>query len=313
MTLAQHGFFVDDMTSLRYAIPFIKAARELVGVDVVLFFSDKSDKYNSIRHHRPRFDAVCEENDIDPYNTHDIPALEVDTLVCVENVTGGIAHKRCFSFQHGFDYRTLSKSVSGAVYLVTEDQFSRDLAGVGVPSMIQPIPVVFWDWDFTVSFIEKTELLRDKSATMFYPEVGLHDAFSEVWTTLRKRDWVTYTKQRMKNQLIPNHIDLGFYDKVWYPSESIFLPMCTDVTIGFGTSAYTDIYHIRPFIDFSLPAYSKDYYKPTSTNFKEWPSPFSSALQDFCKGNIPQITKEDKLKNPCDSQQIEDFLRQVFA
>jgi hypothetical protein len=122
-----------------------------------------------------------------------------------------------------------------------------------------PLPISVWELDWTGS-----DLLNDtKRAMFFYPENGLHELVKNVIKGLQQKNWQVYVKQRAKNQNVP---DVGvpvFYDRDWYPSESIHVPRISDVCIGFGTSAYTDLVPAGiNFIDVPIPDYSRMYLKP---------------------------------------------------
>jgi hypothetical protein len=101
-----------------------------------------------------------------------------------------------------------------------------------------------------------------------------------------------------------------FYDDLWYPTESILLPIISNFSVGLGTSAYTDLVHLnREFIDLSIPDYSKKYYKPQKENFTSISSDY---YQNFCKLVHKEITLEEKLANPCDDLVIFDFLQRII-
>jgi hypothetical protein len=317
-----NAFYVEDMTSLRYAIPFIKAAKKLLDKRVHLVYNEgiHQHKYNSIQGHMSRFLLVCQENEVEAVSYRDLVYeaiyardFEVGSLFCVENVAKKIKCNKYYSFQHGFDYSALHKNEPNATYLVTEEHFKNDLNDLGVNALIQPIPLVFWDWD---SYVEEMVLTNPhfkdgKIATLFYPEEGLEDLFRQVQSFLKSKGYKTYIKQRSKNQSVPSRYDNVFYDWSWYPTESIFLPMLADFSVGFGTSAYTDLVHLdRDFIDLSVPDYSRTYYKPQRKNLI---SILDSFYENFCKVDLRDVTLQEKLRDPCDYQKIKEFLAQVLT
>lgn len=310
------AFYIEDMTSLRYAVPFIKTAKRLLNEDVLLIYNDTAypHKYNSIKNNYDRLRNVCEENEINLMTQREavyVKRLKIKNLFCVESTAKDIEHENYFSFQHGFDYIGLHKNASHATYVVTEQYFKAALEGFGLKVIVQPTPVVFWDWDYHVKeALSTNEHINEKVAMMFYPEEGHHDIFKNIKDHLESLGYKTYIKQRRKNQPIPAEFENTFYDHVWYPSESIFLPMLSDVCVGFGTSAYTDLVHIdRDFIDLSIPDYSKNYYKPAKSNFASITNNF---YENFCKLNLRKITLEEKLANPCNYEEIKSFLLQLI-
>lgn len=304
-------FYIEDMTSLRYAVPFVKAARILTGTNVVIAYDSmfNTKKYNTIPSHLTRLSSVFKENDIDYV---DMKGKSISCLhaYCVENTIRQVNNEKLYSFQHGFDFTNLAKNNKSAVYLVTDKEVSLQIGKIGLISEVQPIPVMFWDWEFHLDFIDKCEFNKKKSATLFYPEEDLNDFFRVVYDNIASAGYMTYVKQRRKNQAVPNGLETVFYDTVWYPSEAVILPMISDVCIGFGTSAYIDIVHLnRQYIDFAIPEYSKKYYKPTAELFTCISQDFYESLMNI-KYKI--ISQDVKLHNPCDYSAIETFLRKIL-
>lgn len=315
--MSNNAFYIEDMTSLRYAIPFIKTAKRLLNEDVLLIYNDTAytHKYNSIKRYQKRFQEVCEDNEISSITQRDavyIKRLKIKNLFCVENTAREIEHENYCSFQHGFDYTGLHKNVQHSTYIVTEKYFKDVIESFGLKAIVQPTPVVFWDWDYHIKEAVLTnQHINEKIAMMFYPEEGHRDIFKQVKERLESSGYKTYIKQRLKNQQVPSEFENTFYDHAWYPSESIFLPMLSDFSVGFGTSAYTDLIHInKDFIDLSLPDYSRNYYKPERSNFISITNNF---YENFCKLDLKEITLEEKLANPCDYEEIKRFLLQVLT
>lgn len=300
------------MTSLRYAVPFIKTVKRLLDKDIVLIYNDSACiyKYNSIKSHFEKLLKICNDNKIQAINIEEFKnkKVKVKNIFCVENIYIDIKHENCYSFQHGFDWEILHKNDKTATYIVTETHFKNAIENLGLRAMVSPIPVVFWDWAYNVERINLN--LDNKTVTMFYPEQGNEDLFKKIHEKLKESGYISYIKQRKKNQLVPSEFNNIFYDDLWYPAESIFLPIISDFCIGFGTSAYTDLIHLnRKFVDLCIPDYSKKYYKPQVSNLISITKEF---YENFCKLNFNEITLLEKLSNPCDSQKIENFLRQIF-
>lgn len=306
----EYAFYVECMTSLRYAIPFIKTSKKILGVNIILLYDEsyKSRKYNSINTLLKNFKRIVEENEIETIDVSKVTP-SINTLFCVENVNK-FKSKKVYAFQHGFDYKDWAKKNNQAIYLTTDSSYVDDLEKIGVNSIVQPTPVVFWDWDNNTRMLEKLNPSKDKSATLFYPEYGNHEIFEKIENHIKSLGYKTYIKQRTKNQPIPTKYENIFYDNVWYPSESIFLPIISDFSVGFGTSAYTDLIHIdRQFVDLSIPEYSKKYLKFNKNNFVTISENF---YDNFCKVNLGHITLEEKLHNPNDYDKIRLFLEKIL-
>ena len=310
-----NAFYIEDMTSLRYAISFIKTAKRLLDSNILLIYNDSvnSHKYNSIRSHYEKLLKICEENGVECINQREFKknSIKVRNLFCVENTSKDIGFDNYYSFQHGFDWTGLYKKKRNATYIVTEQYFKNAIEDLGLQAIVSPTPVVFWDWAYHVEKIKSQSLdLKTKTVTMFYPEEGSKDLFKKIHEKLKDSGYKIYIKQRKKNQLVPGEFSDIFYDDIWYPTESIFLPLISDFSVGFGTSAYTDLIHLnRNFVDLCIPDYSKKYYKPQVSNLISITNEF---YENFCKLNFNEITLSEKLIDPCDPQKIKDFLLQVI-
>lgn len=307
-------FYIEDMTSLRYAVPFIKAAKKLINKDVVLVQNSSMNvhKYNSIRKYQEKLENICQENEVNFIEASNLLEKKdvVRNLFCIENVSKQISCKNYYSFQHGFDWTGLHKDNLAATYIVTEEHFKVEIEKLGLKAIVSPHPVVFWDWSFYVERY-KTFLKEKPSATMFYPEEGYRDTFKRVHERLLSLGYDIYIKQRKKNQSVPGDFENFFYDDVWYPTESIALPLITDFSVGFGTSAYTDLIHInRNFIDLCMPDYSKKYYKPIKDNMITIMDNF---VENFCSLSLKNVNLAEKIIDPCDQEKIKNFLYQVIT
>lgn len=303
------------MSSLRYAVPFVKTVKKIFNVSIPVVYrkSKYSSKYNSINLHEDRLKNISSENDLEIIDFGS-RSLTCEKLFAVENTFTNIKFRSISSFQHGFDWSTLAKKCRSATYLVTEEYFQKQIFDLGMRAIVQPIPVVFWDWEHNIKLIDSFGLdLNKKCATLFYPQEGYHKQFTLIYERLKQLGYETNIKQRKKHQNIPNNFSLNYYDEFWYPTESIFLPIASDVIVGFETSAYTDLVHInRDFIDFCITKESRNFYKPRQNNFYVMPRDQKEAYNAFCDHKMLKLTKEQKLKNPCDYEKIKAFLEEVM-
>jgi len=311
-----NAFYIDDMTSLRYAMPFIKTSKRLLNKDVVLIYDQhKKNKYNSFSNNINRLLEIIKDNDIISLDITNDSQIIVENLFCVENtIVKKISFQRIYSIQHGFDYTVLANSIKNVTYLVTEEFFQKALKSQDIDAIIQPIPVSFWDWDYYCKYLQKNfqSFLNEHTAVLFYPENGIQDIFQNVFDVIKTAGYHTCVKQRRKAQPIPGHYNRIFYDDIWYPTESILLPMLGDLCIGLGTSAYTDVVHLkRQFIDMSIPSYSKNYYKPLQ---KE---KFININEDYFNGflnvNLEKLSLQEKITNPCNDENIKIFLNEILS
>lgn len=304
-------FFVNDMTSLRYAVPFINAADRLLQHKVKLAFDSKSTniKYNSIVKCKKRFDEIIERHEIEVIDASQI--THVRSLFCVENVTCGLSSDVTYSFQHGFDYVNLHKVNCNSVYLMTDEHYMKHVKRLGNSAKLQPYPVSLWDFTDTIVKAKEANMLKDRIVTMFYPEVDSHAVFKEIYEYVTSKGYEIYVKQRAKNQMIPTYVNNPVYDNIWYPSESIMLPIISDFCIGFGTSAYTDLVHLnRQFIDLSIPPYSKKYHKPSNSNFYTIGENY---LEELYTLPLHDVTVAEKSKQPFEDSCIKHFLQEILT
>jgi hypothetical protein len=315
-------FFIEDMTSLRYAIPFLKMAKRCLGIEIQLAFDSSYrsgqfnflinkfvEKYNSINIWINRFHSIVEENGIKVIDIANFSSsLSVHNLFCVENCFRKIDSKNCYSFQHGFDYINLHNSKINSIYLTHDDFAKYYLSDKGIACEPQPFPVVFWDWEYQMS---KAKITNQSCATLFYPENGYHDIFLDIYAEIKRKGYDIYVKQRKKHQSVPDIFQNVHYDFSWYPSESIVLPMISDFCVGFGTSAYTDVTSLnRQFIDLCLPDFAKSFHKPSLENFYCVKEDF---YESFCRLQLKQVSTQDKIKVPYKQEEIDRFLIKVLS
>lgn len=268
------GYNVPDMTHLRYYMPLMAAIRRvrpdaqhefIVGVCTT--------KYNSIfresnyRRYLEIIGNAC--------SSVTRPTCTYDILFTVEGYNSVAVGQKTYAIQHGFDYRASAAACHpDTIHIMSAQEYVTDLQAIvpGRTAVISPVPISMWDVGVTAAD-------EPRRATIFYPESGLHDIVSDVIAGLRSNDWHVVIKQRAKNQAVPDIGVAVHYDRDWYPCESIYLPVMSDVSIGFGTSAYTDLVPGGVnFIDIPIPDYSRAYLKPKHPCMIEL-SPNSTAEQ----------------------------------
>ena len=302
------------MTSLRYAVPFIKTAKKLLDIDVSLVYelNANTHKYNSISKNKKRFDEIVERNKLTSVSV-DHTELQTRILFSVEcQSSKKIKYEKLCSFQHAFDYH-FERSHQDRTCLVTDDYFKTYYESKNEKTVaVQPFPVVFWDWDFNVLAAKHFSPTNGLTATIFYPERDhSHRFFHEVYRVLKDKNFDVKIKQRRKHTSIPSNFENQFYDDVWYPSESVFLPMTSDIIVGFETSAYTDLYHLKKsYYDFATEPHAKSFYKPNASNFHMMPENFEEAMSKFKEEKFELHT--DKHTFPFNLEEIKRFLESLF-
>lgn len=230
-------------------MPLILAARS-VGFEINVIVSRKSGKYNGLQSdsNLKIFLNVCQQFSI---STTDDQQTERRVLFTIENVGNHVPHSRNYSIQHGFDYVSLGKkSTAETVYVAHSQQWAADIHRLHNLTVLVPdMPIPLWDHEAQLAacrnFLDSVDLRADKFATILYPEMGHIDLASDIVSSLLKNGYTPLFKQRSKHQSVKNSMGFPvFYDSQWFPSESIMFPLISDVVIGFGSSAYTDLAEI---------------------------------------------------------------------
>ncbi len=264
-------FIVYDMSHLRYFAPFAVSLKRL-GFKTRWLISRSSVKYNSI--HSDRVSQVeeigraagCEIFDVFDQNASGRCAITIETGTPSDKIPS--RYDAVLSMQHGFDYTTRERSSGENVLNVMWDQIYADHHATikkGCKYLVPPTPVPFW-----IDMTSARDLAGPgRIATVFYPEHGYHSEAMSVCVELLSQGITPIVKQRRKNQTVPqmNGCEIT-YDEIWHPSESIFYPVCSEICVGFGTSAYADAVAAGlTFVDCTAPKYSASYLKPTSDRY----------------------------------------------
>jgi len=277
------AFLCEGMTDLRYLLPlYLCLSRNRGEIDFYLYYTS-SGKYNSVDLNFKRFLSILESDDfsnIKIFHAENIDSsVFFDILFTIENISdfnirpgkenkksinASFNYRKRYCIQHGLDY--LNFASSDKEYIVTSSCYSDDLMSrFSCSSVTSEIPISFWDIENQLSLINKEikDRFSKKSVCIFYPEAGYHNEVLEIINFLIERKYSIIIKQRRKNQGLPkeyfNHRDISIcFDDLWYPSESIISPAITGFTIGFGTSAYTELVPAGiKYIDVAIPDYSK--------------------------------------------------------
>lgn len=257
------GYNIPDMTHLRYYVPLVKALQRVApGLRHEFVTVGGTSKYNSV-HRDGNFERFVEiVNELDVTITRGESNVPYDVLFTVEGYNCGLVGRKIYAIQHGFDYHGSAPGCSpDTVHIMSAQEYADDLHS-RIPArqaIVSPLPISMWELEWT-----RCEMIKgQRLVTIFYPENGLHDLVKDVVNRFRLEGWVVFIKQRAKNQSVPDLDVAVFYDRDWYPSESIYLPAMSDACIGFGTAAYTDLVPVGlNFIDVPVPEYSRSYLKP---------------------------------------------------
>lgn len=260
-------FYTHGYTELRYLLPIA----ERVGRQHTMraFVNRRAVKYNSVI-------SLGDQRMRELFSQRGVELMDDenpsggDALFSVEGVSPYTTlkgdYERIINLQHAFDYHNPQSHLDPGTINVMWDSASadqiREMKG-DVPVYIPRVPVAFWNSGRDRKFAIEAGV-PERSVLLYYPDQGYTDHARDVSSVLIDLGVLPIIKQRAKHQRISSVVGTSeVYDKLWYPSESIFLALSGMFCVGFGTGAYADICAAGiGFLDFSLPDYSKKYAKP---------------------------------------------------
>lgn len=244
------AYDVTDLTMLRYYVPYIEQALCMYDDMLhVLAFDVRNLKYNGLGQSRNRevYDAIASELCVSPnvVSVDQARGITCDTLVTVESSSTAITCNRHVAIAHGLDCIHHANLLGDCdAYIcgkhVAMLEHVRHLATVvpEVPMSLLTAPKLrTWALE---NIIDTTSTKRP-SVTVFYPDRGHRSIADGVISQLASTCDV-YIKQRRKWQDVTfNAATKVIYDDVWSPAEAVALPLATDITLGFGSTAYLDL------------------------------------------------------------------------
>jgi len=281
-------FIVPNPAHMRYFAPIIELIRDVPDLEFFFYIIKYGTKYCSllIDKNYNRVKEILSELLPNPQIIMLIdsasnfewkgPKIECDVLFTVEfSYHNYFNFKKHISIQHGFDYIPLGKNkTSKTIYIAYNESYGLDAQKRhNIDYVIPPIPTAFSNMQRQIDFARNQVNTDKKIAFIFYPIKGLKKLVKSMVKYLKLNDYFVIVKQRRKHQDIPSNIkaDISTYDEIWYPSESIFYPLISDVVIGFGTAAYFDLAEVGLiFIDNATIEYVRKggaYKKPNLMNF----------------------------------------------
>lgn len=228
---------IPSLTDLRYLIPFsIALHKSRPDIKQYSLIERYSTKYNGLSSNENFQYVISILKQYCHWVDLEFSDNEVDLTIQVEVGTKFNTKKRIV-IQHAFDCFWINDKIDKeALYLCSSkmmQDFAKDCGILNAVAM--PVPVPFWDVD--VVNINKNYV------TIFYPDRGDIEIANKVVDFFLDLKFNVFVKQRKKHQQIQSagkHV----YDKIWYPAEGIALPSMSNLTIGFGSSAYTDLAEI---------------------------------------------------------------------
>ena len=263
----QIDFLIHSYTELRYLLPIA----ERIGDSHTkrAFVNRRTSKYNTVA-------TLGEQMMFNMLQDRGVEMLPDehpsggDVIFSVEGVTPYAEmrgnYSRIVSLQHGFDYFNPKSHLDQRAISVLWDQASASQISEMKPGIVTYVPrkpTTFWNSRSDLEFARQVGIPK-KSALIYYPDQGFTKEAALVIDAIVRAGISPIIKQRAKHQQIQRYPGASeVYDRIWYPSESIFLSVSTLFSVGFGTAAYTDVCATGiDFIDFALPDYSRLYAKP---------------------------------------------------
>ena len=291
------------MTHLRYFIPIVK---NLPGCEHYFWLDLKCGKYNAISRHSKKLEEIVNLHCpyIKYYNHGDVKNF--DKIITVENFTkipSHVSFQKRICIQHGLDYFNTDQKKQKKNYPI--EYISHDsIYSVPFNQHVPKIPITFWDIN---GFNEKES---KNKVLIFYPETGNHKLVERIVQYLKEKGREVIIKQRKKWQAVPKNLEAKIlYDNDWYPSESIVEPYHCHFSIGFNTTAYTDLIPLGiPFIDNCIEKTRFKYIKPKSHLLH---SHHESFLENT-KKSIDFFLKQEFTRNIISKKEIENFLYKLI-
>jgi hypothetical protein len=271
--------YVPDLTHLRYYCPLILNIVEKCKKNIVIAFVTTNAKYNGLRiqQNSERFLEIYQKY-LAAYDVECICVNDANQVICNIAITVDCSplYKKLFycqkhlAIQHGVDhgYDSLGQHrAENTIQILSSDVYASLLQTDSYVSLAYPISCWSTTFDRDINNIIDIEIIK-KCALIFYPEIGFHDVIDDIVTAVCDRELIPIFKQRRKNQHVQQPENV-IYDTLWYPCEATLIPLNCAITVGVGTTAYTDLAHAGvKFIDLALPDYSKSYPKPKLDNFE---------------------------------------------
>jgi hypothetical protein len=245
------GYDVPDLTHLRYFFPFVSTLDECqLDVRHRFFHTRKNAKYNGLGHGKnwSKYERLLEHQRIEKFDADVCSASDVgyDVLVTVEAgcLTPSARH---VAVSHGLDCDPLvDRLVNCHAYVCGPTVAGHPrVKDSGVRVKIPPCPVSMFTFDeLQTHALEHYAVPDRKVVTLLYPDAG-HAALADaIVDELEDAGYFVYVKQRRKWQPIGTQLGMHVYDDLWYPSEALMLPLVSDVTIGFGSTACLDLVEV---------------------------------------------------------------------
>lgn len=257
------AYAIPDLTHLRYYVPLATSlALRHSDISQVFVYTRSSSKYNGLAAHANynRFTKVIDELGF----THvDVGSCDstFDTLVTVEHSSMSIKSSRLVTLSHGFDSilgHAAALHASKCIYvtnsLIASAACDNDnvLHGLDIRTHSVPASMLQLDEYKRIAKLRFGKTDR-KVMTVFYPDIGTTDIANSLISKFVAMGWHVYVKQRRKHQGISTTLGDHRYDEEWSPSESILLPLASDVTVGFGSTAYLDLCDVNvPYVNIDV-------------------------------------------------------------
>lgn len=241
------AYDVTDLTMLRYYTPFIKRVVQ-VRDDVmhVLAFDRRNTKYNGLHaeQNKAKYDVIVADlrrlGNVRSVEQRDVVC---DTFVSVESTSSNVRHERHVAIAHGLDCVTHAKTLTMCDAYICSPHVAALEYVRGLPTMSPTCPMSLLTHGELRDWASANIIAHSgrSTVTVFYPDRGHRQLADAVISQLAKTCDV-YVKQRRKWQDVTAvEAHRIVYDDVWVPAEAIALPLATDVTLGFGSTAYIDL------------------------------------------------------------------------
>ena len=303
---------------LKYYGPIIELIKDEKNIELIFAVKKDSRKHNSL-YFEENYNKFLEILDL-YFNSPEIINI-IDTTEKIKcdilfTVTGlhnqKFDYEKHYAIQHSYDNLVHGiYSDNKTIHLCSNEIYGLQLQSkFNTNYIIPPVPVSLSNMETQIEFAKKIISTDKKIITIFFPHKGSIRLVRSVVKFLKYQDYFVIIKQVRKSQAVPKNIgaDLIVFDDIWYPSESMFFPLISEIAIGFGSAIYIDLSEVGiNIIDNAIPKYARlgksHYIKPNHKNYWYFDKKFYrntiNTINQISSSNKPinlKIIPKEKLK-----------------
>lgn len=309
------GFAIEGLTDLRYLMPLMIRLQQLNIVPYV-FVHVTRVKYNGLSFddilplQRQNMNILLSLLNIYVpvckfISKTEAEKINFDVLFGIEmqDTLYKIPHKKLIVVHHYLDYQTFARNmtddyVATTKYVIWSKRCADDM-DIKFPHIkkiiIPPITMSNYELSIATGLNVLKSLGRNDTqpvVTFYYPQSDLTHAVEKMYDALSAVGAFVVFKQRRKHGEIPKKFKNRVYDDVWFPSESIILPMLSTVCVCMGSGVYLELEEAGlRCVEYNVTEFSQHYLRGQNTE-----SFYSSDDLDSCIDKAVEWSKLQLIK-----------------